>query len=85
MTSCLISLFVLSKNIIQMFLKNVDLKSRKNSTNMYSFKSYLLCSQDVVNGIKWVGNGTEYSKDPKLLMEKAKINLTRSFESILWL
>lgn len=37
-----------------------------------------------MNGIKWVGNGTEYyCKDPKLFMEKAKVNLTRIMEKVI--
>ena len=44
---------------------------------------FLFFSQDVMNGIKWVGNGSDHCKDPKLFMEKAKINLTRIMEKVI--
>ena len=54
----------------------------ENQYNHTVFEDCGLTSIDFQYGIKWIGNGSDYCNDPKLILEKAKISLDQSIEKV---
>ena len=54
----------------------------KQSHNQWDSFPLLISRNNFRYGIKWIGNGSEYCKNPKLILEKAKISLDQTIKRV---
>ena len=81
----LISHFVLKRHTIEQFLKSVACTSKVFLLITPLVPLLLIlnfCSKDLTHEETWVGNGPNYCKSPKLIMEKARINASELLNEV---